>query len=264
MGARLLPALMAVAVLLPVAAGEVGPDGIGQGITLRVGKPEILITSGFHGDVLRVSGRAPEDADIAVRLSSDTSGETLDLKRKRGVLWLSVGKVRFERVPRLYIIRSSRPLEEILSPARQAKLDLGLNGLQSSIRVQQSTEADLYISEFLRMKRDGGLYDWVGGGVTRDGGSYGAEFPWPANGPPGTYRIEAFALIHGEPVSSAAGTVVVRKVGAEEWVSRLAADHGLIYGILSVALAVATGLAMNALFVAFGRWKRKEKQEQPA
>ncbi len=265
MGARLLPALVAVAVLLPVAAGGADSAPVGQGITLRIDKPEILITSGFHGDVLGVSGRAPEDVDIVVRLSSAPSGETLDLKKKRGVLWLSVGKVRFERVPRLYIIRSSRPLEEILSPARQTQLDLGLNGLRSSIRVQQGVEADLFISEFLRMKRDNGLYDWVGGGVTREGGGrYRAEFSWPSNGPPGTYRIDAFAVNRGEAVSSASGTVVVRKVGAEEWVSRLAADHGLIYGLLSAALAMATGLAMNALFEALGRLKRKEKLEQPA
>ena len=258
MGARLLPAFLALAVLLPVATVGVDSAPVGQDITLRIDKPEILITSGFHGDLLGVSGRAPEDVDIVVRLSSAPSGETLDLKGKRGVLWLSVGKVRFERVPRLYIIRSSRPLEEILSPARQAQLDLGLNGLQSSILVQRSVEAGLFISEFLRMKRDSGLYDWVGGGVTREvGGGYVAKFAWPSNGPPGTYRIEAFALNHGEVVGSSSGSVVVRKVGAEEWVSRLAADHGLIYGLLSAALAMATGLAMNALFAALGRLKWK-------
>jgi uncharacterized protein (TIGR02186 family) len=259
MGAPFLPMLMMVAALLPAAVGGSGPDQAGPGITLQVNKPEILITSGFHGDVLRVSGRAPADADVIVRLSSETSGETLDLKGKRGVLWLSVGKVRFDNVPRLYMIRSDRPLEEILSPAQQARGALGLHGLKSSLRVQRGVDTDLFVSEFLRMKRDEGLYDWAGGGVTRErGGGYRTEFPWPAKGPSGIYLIEAFAATRGELVSSAMGTIVVKKVGAEEWVSRLAADHGLIYGLLSAALALATGLAMNVLFGMFGPLRKKK------
>lgn len=264
MGARFLPALLTAAVLLP-AAGGVGAGGVGRSITLRADKREIVISSGLRGGLLRVNGQAPEDADIVIRMCSETAGETLGLKRKRGVLWLSAGEVRFEKAPRVYLIRSSRPLEEILSPSQQARLDLGLHGLRSSVRVQRGADADLFVSEFLRLKRDKGLYDWTGGGVRREGGGgYGTEFPWPSQAPPGTYRVEAFALSRGSLLSSSAVTVVVKKAGAEEWVSRMAAEHGMVYGLLSAALAVATGLVTNAFFVALGRRRRREPSAPPS
>jgi uncharacterized protein (TIGR02186 family) len=258
MHTRLLPWLLAAVALLPLASGGAAPERAAPGISLRLDHPEVLITSRFRGDMIRVSGQAPEGADVVLKLSSEVSAETLDLKAKRGVLWLSVGKVRFENVPRLYLIRSNRPMEQLLSPAQQSRQGLGLVALRASIGVQQRADADLFVSELLRLKRDRGLYDWEGGGLTREaGGGYHAQFPWPAQGPPGKYRLEAFAVSGGEIAGTAAETVVVRKVGMEERVSRLAADHGLIYGLLSAALAIVTGLAMNALVAALGRLRRK-------
>lgn len=238
-----------IAMAMPLAAAPPPPH-----MTLAVSKAEIHITAGFHGDLLKVTGRAPSDCDIILRLSSPPSEEILDLKGKRGFLWLTVGKVRFESAPRIYMLRSTRPLEEILPPEEQIRQYLGIEGLKASLRVESAVDARLLASELIRLKSDNGFYDTEGGGVTRgDDGAYEAEFRWPSRGPAGEYRMDAFAARKGVVTCQASQKILVHKVGAEAWISRLAANHGLAYGLLAVLVALLTGLGTGALFERLGR-----------
>lgn len=251
--------LWAIFAVLPLQIAATAPPAdasASPAITLAVSKAEIHITAGFHGDLLQVTGAAPRDCDVILRLSSPPREEILDLKGKRGFLWLTVGKVRFASAPRIYKLRSTRPITEILSPEEQVRETLGVEGLKDSLRVQPGVDAGLYVSELLRLKRDDGFYETEGGGVTRGGdGTYEAEFRWPARGPSGSYRMEAYAARKGAIIGSASREVLVRKVGAEAWISRLAASHGLAYGLLAVCVALLTGLAAGALFGRLGRAK---------
>ncbi len=258
--ARAAPLVLAVA-LAHAAWGGGLCAAEGKGITLTVDKPEIRITSGFHGDFLRAAGTAPADCGVILRLTSARGGETLDVKGKLGLFWLTVGKVRFEGAPRVYMLRSTRPVEALLQPQEQAREDLGIFGLRSALRVQSHGDSDILISEFLRMKRDRGLYGWTGGGVARGPeGKYEAEFSWPAHAPSGTYTLTAFAVKGGGVTSSASSTILVRKVGLEAWISRLGERHGVLYGVLAVLIALAAGVAAGAVF---GGSFRKEKKAGP-
>ncbi len=251
------PVVLAV-VLTPAAWGGGLPAAQGEGITLTVDKPEIRITSGFHGDFLRAAGTAPETCDVVLRLTSALAEETLDVKGKRGPFWLTVGKARFEGAPRVYMLRSTRPVEALLQPQEQARENLGIFGLQAALRVQGSEAPDLFASEFLRLKRDRGLYGWAGGGVTRGPeGTYQAEFTWPAHAPSGAYTLKAFAVKGGSVVATASVGILVRKAGLEAWISRLGERHGTLYGLLAVLIALAAGLAAGAVFG--GSFRRKKK-----
>ena len=255
---RALRVAGALCVLALQAAGSAPSEAgsAGSVITLAVSKAEIRITAGFHGDLLKVTGAAPRDSDVVLRLSSPPGEETFDLKGKRGPLWLTVGKVRFESAPRIYKLRSTRPIEEILPPEEQLRETLGVEGLKASLRVQPGVDAGLFASELIRLKRDDGFYDTEGGGVTRGAdGTYEAEFRWPARGPSGAYRMDAFAVRRGAITGSASRKILVQKVGAEAWISRLAASHGLVYGLLAVLVALLAGLAVSALFGWLGRAK---------
>lgn len=237
----------------PAPSEQTAPKSV---ITVAVSKAEIRITAGFHGDLLKVTGMAPRDCDIILRLSSPPAEEFLDLKGKRGFLWLTVGKVRFESAPIIYKLRSTRAIEEILSPEVQARENLGVHGLKASLRVQPGVDAGLFAFELIRLRSDDGFYDTEGGGVTRGAnGSYQAEFHWPARGPSGAYRMDAFAVRGGAVTGSVSRDVLVHQVGAEAWISHLAASHGLAYGLLAVLVALLTGLAAGVLFGGLGRSK---------
>ena len=246
----------ALCVLAFQAAGSApsGPGPSGSIITLAVSKAEIRITAGFHGDLLKVSGVAPRDSEVILRLSSPAEEETLDLKANGDPSGSPLGRCG-SNPPRAFTNCGppgpSRKLDRRPTGARNP----GRRGLKASPRVQPGVDAGLFASELLRLKRDDGFYDTEGGGVTRGAdGTYQAEFRWPARGP----SESTAGRLRGQqgrghrlrlPGDSRA------EVGAEAWISRLAATHGLIYGLLAVLVALLTGLAASALFGRLGRGK---------
>ena len=57
----------------------------------------------------------------------------------------------------------------------------------------------------------------------------------------------------GQVVDIYETTIEVHKVGLERWLFRLAHDLPLVYGALSLALAIAAGWLASAAFTAFRR-----------
>jgi uncharacterized protein (TIGR02186 family) len=70
----------------------------------------------------------------------------------------------------------------------------------------------------------------------------------PANLTEGDYASRIFLTRGGEVIDVHQTTIRVRKVGLERWIYRLAHDRPLIYGILSLAIAIAAGWAASAVF----------------
>jgi uncharacterized protein (TIGR02186 family) len=242
----LLPLLAGglVAILVPVSPARAQP------VTLEVSARLIRITPRYEGELVRVQGTVPSAADVVVKLTSPREEVICSHKGKVGPFWLSVGKARFENVPRMFKIKSTAPLDDILSAAEQVRYGLGEVGLKASIQVTPDTDRDVYLDELIRIREGERLFSFAEGAVQREGDRFRASFFWPPNGPPGEYRIEAFAVSGGRVVAMVQTSVAVRAAGVEAWVRTLAWDHGVLYGLFAVGLAVATGMAAWLLFAA--------------
>jgi uncharacterized protein (TIGR02186 family) len=218
-------------------------------ITLHLDQDQIHVTAGYRGKLVRVWGKAPPDGQVVVNLRASREDVSLPLKGKRGPFWLTVGKVLFESVPSVYMVKATDPVEEILTPDQQNAHRLGVRGLSNSLGVRGGGDRDLLVGELIRMKRDEGLYRFDPAGVKRSPeGGYETSFFWPARAPSGRYVVEAFAVKGGRVVASAESQVLVHKVGLEALISDLAERHGILYGLLAVLIAIATGTLAGKLF----------------
>jgi uncharacterized protein (TIGR02186 family) len=212
-------------------------------ISIHLDHDEIRVTAGYRGKLVRVWGEVSEDCQVVVNLSASREDVSLPLKGKRGPFWLTVGKVRFESVPSVYMLKATAPVEQILTPAQQDAHRLGVRGLTASVGVVGGGDSDLLIGELVRLKRDEGLYLFDPTGVSHPGnGRYETNFFWPVRAPPGRYTVRAFAVKDERVVASAEASVLVQKVGLEALISDLADRHGILYGLLAVLIAVATGV----------------------
>ena len=73
----------------------------------------------------------------------------------------------------------------------------------------------------------------------------------PANLVEGDYAAQFFLVRDREVISSADTTIVVEKTGIERWLYNLSRDRPLLYGLASVAAALAAGwLAAEAFHLA--------------
>ena len=70
----------------------------------------------------------------------------------------------------------------------------------------------------------------------------------PANRTEGDYRVRIFLTRGGKVIDSLENTINVRKEGLERWLTNLAHDQPLIYGLLSLLIAVVAGWAASAGF----------------
>lgn len=217
-------------------------------VSLHLSAHVIEVTPRYCGELVKVRGTVPEGYDVAVKLASPREQAVFSRKGKVGPFWLSVDRVRFENVPWMYKIKSSAPIDEILSPEVQIRYRLGVRGLKASIGVQKGVDRDLYLNELIMTRQADRLFSFAETGVTRKGSAFRTSFFWPSDGPPGRYLIEAFAVADGRVVGSGTRVLEVRKVGIEAWVSRLAHSHGILYGAFAVALAIVAGLGASLAF----------------
>ena len=217
----------------------------GTPVSVSVSDSVIRITSRYHGELVRVNGTVPEGCEVVVKLTSTRKDARYSRKRKVGPLWLSVGQVYFKNVPDMYKVKSTGSLDDLLSSADQVKYVLGRQGLKASIVVSSKVDRDVYLNEMISIREWARFFSFGEGLVHRQGRLFSTTFFWPPDGPPGHYHVEAFAIRQGQIVGTAETEVQVELVGFEAWVHKLAAEHGIIYGILAVVIAVASGLLVS-------------------
>ena len=75
----------------------------------------------------------------------------------------------------------------------------------------------------------------------------------PANLTEGDYKAEIYLTRDGEIIDLYTATIPVKKVGLERWLYNLAHDNSLIYGLMSLSIAIAAGWLASAAFTVFRR-----------
>lgn len=167
------------------------------------------------------------------------------------------------------------------------RLGLGAGGVESHVVPASADEATHRLfREFVRLKTREGLYSFgklraerlgvaaasgeLGGApasspvipVSAGGAVLGrsppadpslatrvsADFELPASIPPGDYEIRMIGYRDGAAELLASETVTARRVGLALLISSLSEQHGLLYGTLSVLLAVVAGFATGMIF----------------
>jgi len=221
--------------------------------TLEVSDHDIQVTPRYAGERVKVWGRVEPGCDVVVELTSPGRTVTFSRMGKVGPFWMSVGRVQFGNVPRMYKVQSSGPLEVILPAQEHLRYRLGLRGLRRSLTVKGGTDAELHKNELIAARKAAGLFAFTDGGVTCRDGRFATSFFWPAGVSSGRYTIEAFAIRDRWVVGTRSVSVEVHEIGIEAFVSTFAHSHGVLYGLAAVSLAVVVGFLMCLIFDVLGR-----------
>lgn len=261
-------ALIAIALPVLLSASPLHADGL----VADLSPGTISITSSFTGTEITLFGTVERDPfellDLLTRHDSRsgeqpgaTRGdiivvlrgppEEVAVRRKArvgGVLWMNVDTVAFVDVPGFYYLASTRPLEEIATPAVLQRGEFGMYNVQ--LKPKTDAESPLlkaYREALVRNKARQGLYVEEIGGVSFRGSLFSATVRIPANVPDGRYSAEVFLIRDGAVASAQSWLLLAEKSGFERWVFRLAHQEPLGYGMLAIALALGAGAAASAL-----------------
>jgi len=247
---RALAALLA----LPLLIGATAPSPL---LVPDVSQREIEIRFSFtgaelllFGAILYPGGRLPsEPADIVVVLKGPSQPITMREKQKIAGIWVNADSIEFRSAPSFYAIASSKPLKALVDERTAAIYELGLDNLQlSPSSLNESAEIARFAKGLNDLKGRNGLYvDAQGSVEITDGVLYRARLPLSARVITGTYTAETFLIQKGRVVAAAVREIEVKKSGFERLVGQFSQEHGIIYGLIAIVMALAMGWAAGAV-----------------
>jgi uncharacterized protein (TIGR02186 family) len=218
----------------------------------------VSIGAFFSGAQITVTGKVPTPSEVMITVTGHK--EDLELKRKGrafGLLWMNVGTMTFHQVPNVYLLYTSAALDAFARthPGWWRQLPEGLESLEKKtlITPPSGEESGALFKEFLKLKKQEGLYAFHGGEIRYSQEkerekSYEATLSIPAKIPPGKYEVRVSAINGGYVVGAASEYLVVKAVGIPAYLSSFSLNHGMLYGVLAVLIAIAAGLLMDVLF----------------
>ena len=221
-------------------------------VELKLDKSTIEIGTFYNGTTVQAAGTVPAGSEAVVRVLG--KDEELHLKKKGkvgGLLWMNTGDLTIEHAPRIYMLYGAASAEAVLA---DPKLGVSLDSLRDKVKIlPEDEDQKFFFNEFIKMKKHDAVYAEFPGSVTyKDQAGGDRQFQVNLQIPPrmgeDDYSIEVLAVRDGQIIGQAASGLQVKMVGFPEQLSRLAFQRSLLYGVLSVLIAVAGGFFMGALF----------------
>ncbi len=228
-----------------------------------VSSRSVAVTSSFTGTEIIVFGAvdnsrqsSPESGFYDVVIVVEGTPTRLVARKKSNVgIWLNTASITFQSVPSYYAIISTRPLDEIADPIILRDNDIGfehvrmtpISGWETGVT---TGELEDFKSAVVRIKQRERLYiERTVGGVVFIGRSlFRASLDLPANVPVGPLVARVHLFREGRLLHTFTSRVTLRREGLEHFLHTFAFGQPLIYGLATVLISVAMGLAATTLF----------------
>lgn len=242
--------------LLVLALGAAGTQAPPEQVVAGLSQDAVGITADFTGSEIIIYGAVrreapipPGDLDVIVTLEAPARAVTVRRKERVAGIWINTEAVPVGAAPGFYAVASSRPLAGILGEDEDATYRITpARAIRSFAGPLDVENPEAFTQALLRIRTQEGLYRSDEDGVTLvDDTLFRADLSLPANLVEGLYKARIFLLRDGRVVDAYQSAIEVHKVGLERWLDRLARQNPLIYGLMSLALAVAAGWGASAL-----------------
>jgi uncharacterized protein (TIGR02186 family) len=133
------------------------------------------------------------------------------------------------------------------------RLQIGLRRLSLQQRIgpdfADTIREDPFRVAFLRLKVARGLYVEQPTGVTfLTPNLFRATISLPAQVPTGTYDVDVKLFADGAMIARTSTAFEIVRSGFEQYVASAARDEGLLYGLATLAMALATGWLASVVF----------------
>ena len=146
-------------------------------------------------------------------------------------------------------VATTKPVRDLLDERNAAIYEIGLRHLQLSPATAADAETTGRFQEGLvKLRVSEGLFVEQPYGVqVTDRILYRARLPIPSAVPVGNYQAEIYLISDGRVRARSTAPVIIDKTGFERSLYVFAQDHGFLYGLFAVALAVAMGVAAGQI-----------------
>ena len=243
---RFLIALLFLA--LPAAAEEV---------VLGLSHDEVAITTSFDGSEIFVFGAVKREAPIPdgelgviVTIAGPSVPVTVRRKERRFGIWVNTEGVDIEAAPSYYAVATSANFDDVLSIRENLRHKVSVPSMIETISAPETViDASTYVQALMRIREDAGSFLLMEGAVVIDDETlFRTRIQLPSALIEGAYATRIFLTRDGEVVSEYETSIEVRKVGLERWLFTLSREQPVLYGLMSLAIAIFAGWGASAAF----------------
>lgn len=230
----------------------------GQAKAIHVSPEHVDISAMYNGSEVFVTGEIQNDEEAVVQVIGPSSEVDLQQRGKvGGFLWMTIGHLTIANAPNAYLVYLPDTINtwRLENEPRWKKLGIDFPALQAEIEIEPAEEnSQSVFNDFVKLKTSDALYQIVGDAIqyekTPEGDKeFKATIHIPAKIPLETYQVRVLRVRKdGEIAGVEEAQLQFAETGFPEFISKMAFKNSLLYGILSVGIALFAGLFMGILF----------------
>lgn len=227
-------------------------------VVLGLSQSEVSISTNFDGSEIIIFGAIKRETaiptsaplQVIVTVSGPLEPVTVRRKERRLGIWVNVDAVDVDAAPSFYAIATSAPWSEVITETEDLRNKISIPRAIRSVGAPMNVaDSQSFSDAVIRIRTNSGLYSLQEGEVDlRESTLFNTAIQMPANLTEGDYATRIFLTRGGNVVSMYETSIDVRKVGLERWLFNLSREQPLIYGLLSLAIAIAAGWGASAAF----------------
>lgn len=227
-------------------------------IVLGLNQTEVSISTNFNGSEIIIFGAVkretpiPEgpELEVVVAVSGPSKPVVVRRKERKFGIWVNTDAVEVDRAPSFYAVATSGPIREVLNRVEDLRYKISIpRAIRSVGAPMEITDSAAFTEALIRIRTKADQYQLDEAGVTVDQQTlFRATVQLPAALVEGAYDTRIFLTRDGNVVAQYETLIDVRKVGLERWLYNLSREQSLIYGMLSLAIAIAAGWVASAAF----------------
>ena len=225
-------------------------------IVLGLSRDEVAITATFEGSDILVFGAIKRQAPIApdstlgviVTVAGPDQAVTVRRKDRRLGIWVNTEAVDVDAAPSFYAVATSGLMRDVLRDTEDLRYRISIPRAIRSVGAEVD-DSVVFTEALMRIRAKNDLYQVLEGEVDLEQDTlFRTAITLPANLTEGDYEAHIYLTRDGTVIDEYVTTIPVKKVGLERWLYNLAHEQALIYGLMSLAIAIAAGWGASAAF----------------
>ncbi|GAA6181735.1 TIGR02186 family protein [Shimia sp. NS0008-38b] len=230
---------------------------LAEEVVLGLSQDQVAITADFDGSEILLFGAvkreepiAAEPLEVVIAVSGPQSPLTVRRKERKFGIWINTDAVEIDAAPSFYAVATSAPFSEVISNVEDQRHKVSIPRAIRSVGAPMDVlDAQSFSEAVIRIRTAEGSYQLRENAIQFDQQTlFRTSIKMPANLTEGDYSTRIFLTREGRVVSQFETVINVNKVGLERWLFDLSRNQPLIYGLMSLAIAIAAGWMASAAF----------------
>ena len=226
-------------------------------IVADLSQRRVSITTNFTGSEILIFGAvkrsesilATDPIDVIITVAGPEQSIVVRKMDKVAGIWVNASQQEIDSAPSFYAVMSTAPLADILSDTEDLRYNITNERVIRAVDGGAGAAASDFTEALIRIRESEDVYQLNEGEIAFfDGTLFRTQVALPANLTEGDYETTMYLVRNKSVVTKYTTTIAVSKVGLERFLYNLAHNQPLIYGIMSILIAIAAGWLASAAF----------------